>query len=235
MEYRGMWAAYAPYALFAVLAAVPAILNNWQPWEIIALVAVLAAAGAVAAWAWAWYAARVRASELAALSSDEQAARLLGEALGQCGLLLPGEYSKEIWDVFATVPSESKRAMALAAGGLIANMDAYDVSGAVSRIHGMACGFRGPAAPAPAITTEEQAARALGEAVGRCANILDDKMTRELWDVFTSLPGDAKREFASALAGFVATVNLNLEPGEKMLALAHSFRAVSELSPALTP
>lgn len=209
-----------------------AMLAQWQPWEIVALAAVLGVAGAALAAVAAWYDLRTRAINLAAITSDEQAARLLGEALGQCGTHLPEQTSKEIWDTFANAPSDSKRAMTLAITGFIEQLDSLELMFAGPKLLSLAHGFR---TPKPPISSDEEAARLFGEAVGRCANYLDDKATQEVWDVFTALPPSEKRGFASVLAGFVSSVDFDLEPGEKILALARSFRAVSEHSPALTP
>src|SRR4051794_23611371 len=108
MGKHGTWMIYGPIVAGTALPLVVAYLGNWQPWEIVALVAVLAVPAALVGGAWAWYAVQARRAELVALSSDEQAARLLGEALGRCGPFLSAVVAKEVWDAFATLASESK-------------------------------------------------------------------------------------------------------------------------------
>ncbi len=234
MGNAGMWATYALIAALAVVPVLLASLSTWRPWEIIALVALLAPTGAAAAWAWAWYTARVRQIELAALSSDDQAARLLGEALGRCGSVLTGALSKEVWDAFASLPSESKRALALAITGFVTDSDQSETFGFGAQLVGIVRGFRGPVA-VPEIASDEQAARAFGDALGQCVRHLNTVAARELWDTFAALPSEAKRELASALSGFVATADLDHggDIGKHLLALAHSFQLAPE--PAHAP
>jgi hypothetical protein len=228
---NGLW---VTYALFAALAVVPAILNSWQPWEIIVLVVPLTGASAVAAWAWAWHAARVREAELAALSSDEQAARLLGEALGRCGAFLNDAAAKEIWDAFTNLPSESKRALTLAITGFLADREGYETYGFSNKILAIVRGFRDPSTVAPAITTDEQAARTFGESLGRCVRHLSPKIAQELWDMFAVLPGEGKRGLASAVVGFVSSADLDHggDIGKHLLGLASAFQLTPEPSPA---
>ncbi len=107
-----------------VMIAAPAVLgylSDWNAWQIIALVGVLAVGTGAAAWAFAWYAVQTRRAELAALSSDEQAARLLGEALPRCHMSDDG--LRDLWNAFNGLPSEAKRAMVLAIIGFVENSD----------------------------------------------------------------------------------------------------------------
>ena len=133
---------------------VAAILNNWKPWEIVALAAVLGVAGAMIAAVGAWYDLRTRAIELAALSSDEQAARLLGEALGRCDHFLEAEASREVWGAFNAAPSRAKRAMTLAVLGFLSQEYIYETAEFNEKIVALARSFLRPAElPAPAPET----------------------------------------------------------------------------------
>jgi hypothetical protein len=138
----GHWAGYG--LLIAAMVA-PAVLNTWRPGEIIGLVAVLALTGAVVVGVQAWQTVRTRAIELAALTSDEQAARLLGEALHRCGPhYLPEKSLREVWDTFVTLPSEAKRAMALAIVGFIGDSESYELVGAGPKLVSIARSFQTP-------------------------------------------------------------------------------------------
>jgi hypothetical protein len=221
---------YLPILLVGAAAALPAALANWAPWEIALLVGIV---GVVAA-AWAWYALQVRRAELAALSSDDQAARLLGESLAQCGLL-PTAVVKEVWDAFTTLPSEGKRSLALAVTGFVSNLDEPHAAG--ENIIAIARGFRGTPPPDPLPTSDEQASRVLGEALGRAAGYFDEGVSREVWEVFAALSGEPKRAMAAAVTGFLSTVQLGEVPalGAMVLELVHSFRPENSLDELLTP
>jgi hypothetical protein len=121
-----------------------AVLNHWQPWEVVGLVAALGGAGAALAGVAAWRAVRGRAIELAAITTDEQAARLLGEALRRCGVYLPETVARELWDTFVALPGETKRAMALAIVGFVGDSGADELIGAGNKLATIARSFRAP-------------------------------------------------------------------------------------------
>jgi len=226
---------WGPIGLVVLAGALPAFLAGWAPWEIIVLAAVVGAAGAVLAAVWAWYAVQVRRAELAALTSDEQAARLLGESLGRCGAFLAGPASQEIWNTFVALPGEAKRAMALAIVGLINSEEEYL---AVPKITALARSFRGPGADAPAaLTTDEQAARVFGEALGKCGEALSETAVGEMWEAYAALPGESKRAMASAVAGYISAGDplATDEFEEKLTHLVRSFRTKKTLDELLTP
>ena len=154
---------YGPLILVAAAGALPAVLAGLEPWQLITLAAILGVAGVILAGIWAWYSLQVRRAELEALTSDDQAARLLGQALGKCGVFVNGPVSQEIWDAFAASPSETKRSLALAVTGLMASEEAPNLY--ADKIKAIAKSFRGPTTPEPeALTSVEQAAHLLGEA-----------------------------------------------------------------------
>lgn len=130
--------------LLAAAVFAPFFLTAWRAWELVALCGVLATAGALVTAIYAWLAVRTRAIELAALTSDEQAARLLGEALKRCGVFLQEKVVREIWDAFATLPSEPKRAMALAIVGYIGESEQYELVGVAPKLVSIARSFREP-------------------------------------------------------------------------------------------
>lgn len=127
---------------------VTALLSNWRPWEVIALVAVLGTGGAVIVAVSAWQEVRTRQIELTALTSDEQAARLLGEALNRCGTYLPEKTVREMWDVFNCLPGDQKRSLALAIVGFIGESQSYEFIGAGPKLVAIARSFR-DAVPVP--------------------------------------------------------------------------------------
>jgi hypothetical protein len=131
--------------LFVGVGAVTAVFDRWSPWEIVALVAILGATGAVVAGVSAWQEIRTREIELAALTSDEQAARLLGEALGRCGPFLAERAVRDLWATFATLPSEEKRALALAIVGFIGDSESYALAGVGPKLLSIAQSFRATA------------------------------------------------------------------------------------------
>ena len=120
---------------------VTALVSNWRPWEVVALVAVLGTAGAALAAVSAWQEVRTREIELAALTSDEQAARLLGEALNRCGAYLPEKTVRELWDAFNGLPSEQKRSLALAIVGFVGDSGAIELMGAGPKLLAIARSF----------------------------------------------------------------------------------------------
>jgi hypothetical protein len=124
--------------------AVSAVLNTWRPWEVVGLVAVLGTTVAVLAGVGVWHSVRTRALELTALTSDEQAARLLGEALARCGSFLQEPAAREVWATFAGLPSETKRAAALAIVGFIGDADADELTGVGPKLVSIARSFRAP-------------------------------------------------------------------------------------------
>jgi hypothetical protein len=123
---------------------IAAVLNRWQPWEVVGLVAALGGAGAALAAVGMWCAVRVRAIELAAITTDEQAARLLGEALRRCGPFLSEQVARELWDTFVALPGETKRTMALAIVGFVGDSGASELIGAANTLVTIARSFRAP-------------------------------------------------------------------------------------------
>jgi hypothetical protein len=132
--------------------SVAAVFNRWQPWEVVALAGVLGAVGAALAAVAAWQEVRTRALELTAVTTDEQAARLMGEALGRCGPFLSEEASGELWEAFAGLSGEPKRAMALAVVGLIGDSEQYELINVGPQLLAAARGFRAAPDPEPAPT-----------------------------------------------------------------------------------
>ncbi len=136
------------YALLGAAVIVPVLLTGWKPWELVALAAVLAAAGVLVVAVQAWQAVHTRAIELTALTSDEQAARLLGEALRRLGPFLSEPASREIWDTFAALPPEAKRALALAIVGLVGDAEQIELISAAPKLMSITRSF-GAAVEAP--------------------------------------------------------------------------------------
>src|SRR5262245_32898099 len=121
---------------------VAAVVSNWRPWEVVALAAVLGVAGTALAAVSAWQEVRTREVELTALTSDEQAARLLGEAIHQCGAYLPEPTVRKLWDTFNSLPSDAKRTMALAIVGFIGDSESYELISAGPKLVAIAQSFR---------------------------------------------------------------------------------------------
>lgn len=177
--------------------SVTALLNGWRPWEIVALAAVLGVAGAAIAAVSAWQEVRTREIELTALTSDDQAARLLGEALHKFGAYLPEQVGQKVWEAFNALSSEQKRALALAVVGFVGDSESYQLASAGSKLLGIAQGFHAaPPATVPAVTSDEQAAHMFGAALGRCYGHLSEAQNRESWDRFAALAPPARRELA---------------------------------------
>jgi hypothetical protein len=109
---------------------------------------------------------------------------------------------------------------------------------AVPKISALARSFRGPGADAPAaLTSDEQAARALGEALGKCGEAITEAAVGDIWEAYAALPGESKREMASAVAGYVSAVDpLTTDAFEERLThLVRSFRPKKTLDELLTP
>lgn len=232
-------AAWLPIAFIAALGALPAVLANWSPWQIVLLVAVLGVVGAVVGGVWAWYSVQTRRIELTPLTTDDQAARLLGEALAQHGGYVHAPHLKDVWEAFAALPSESKRALAAALVGLLSGSGSFPF-GLGDKVAALARGFykTDTTASESLPLTDEQAARSLGESLGRCAGLLDEGLSQEIWATFAALNGEPKRALAAAVAGFFATAShTNIELGSDSLRdLVRSFRPHGQsLDELLTP
>jgi HAMP domain-containing protein len=93
-------------------------MDDWKPLEIVALVAVAAVAAVSMCALLAWYRLRHRQIELAACTSDDQAARLLAESLAKVGMTADGV--EEIMTAFVRMDSTGKRSLAAAISGLVA-------------------------------------------------------------------------------------------------------------------
>jgi HAMP domain-containing protein len=96
-------------------------MDDWKPLEIVVLVAVAAVAAVSLCALLAWYRLRHRQIELAACTSDDQAARLLAESLAKVGMTADGV--EETMTVFGRMDSASKRSLALAVTGLVTATD----------------------------------------------------------------------------------------------------------------
>lgn len=114
-------------------------MNNLTPLEVVVLTVFpsLAVVGVVGFMAWYWL--RRRQIELAALDTDEQAARLLGECLARA--LVSAEVIEEVMSAFARMDSAAKRTLALSIAGLVAehNADVWEQLG--PKIAGMVRGL----------------------------------------------------------------------------------------------
>jgi HAMP domain-containing protein len=84
-------------------------MDGWKPLEIVVLVAVAAVAAVSMCALLAWYRLRHRQIELAACTSDDQAARLLAESLAKVGMT--ADSVEETITVFGRMDSASKRSL----------------------------------------------------------------------------------------------------------------------------
>jgi hypothetical protein len=210
------------------------MLSNWAPWQIVLLAAVLGIAGAVLAAVWAWYSVQIRKAELAALTSDDQAARLLGEAVARHGAYILAPHIKEIWEAFAALPSDAKRSLATAAIGLVANSDSI-AFGLGDKLVALARSFRtSTGVPVAEVYAQplsyEQASRVLGEAMGKCDDHLPAGVAQEIWEAFAALDGPPRSALAAAFAGFVSSIDPQYSHnfGGKILEIVRSFRPRDE-------
>jgi hypothetical protein len=95
-------------------------MSDWTPWHFITFVGVLSAAVIVPICVAAWHVSTRRRIDLASLSLDERAARLLGEAIGQRNGCIRTETVDEVMRIFAGATSEQKRAIVAAIAGMFA-------------------------------------------------------------------------------------------------------------------
>jgi hypothetical protein len=93
-------------------------MDSWKPLEIVALVAVAALAIVSVGVLIVWYWLRNRQIELAACSSDDQAARLLGESLAK--VRMSPRDVQEVMTTFTRMDSAGKRSLASAIAGVVA-------------------------------------------------------------------------------------------------------------------
>jgi hypothetical protein len=127
-----------------IAAGLVLVLGNLPLWATVALVAVFVLAGTLVAGIQAWQFVRLRALELAALASDEQAARLLGEAIRRCGPHVKDSVARELWDTFAALPSDAKRALALAIVGFVGDSESYELATVGPKLVDIVRSFRAP-------------------------------------------------------------------------------------------
>lgn len=220
----GDWGIWLPVVLPAAGGALAAI-KNWQPWEIVALVAALAPAGAAGAWAWAWYAIRTRTLNEAPFGSDEQIARALGDALGGAHPWVDTATVAEVWAAHAALPADRRRELALAVLGLVRGCMAVSQYSLRESVKATVRGFV-PKADAPALDAPDAAARAFGAIVGRCSPYTNGATTDALWAAFATLPADRRPAFVAALDGFTAATDLEYHDDldGKLLAAVAAFR-----------
>jgi len=121
--------------------------NDLKPLEVVVLAVFpsLALVGIVGFLSWYWL--RRREIDLAALGTDEQAARLLGESLGQA--FVSAEVIEEVMTAFARMNSPTKRTLAMSIAGLIAqhSTDHWETLG--PKILGVVRGLSAPLAGNP--------------------------------------------------------------------------------------
>jgi hypothetical protein len=133
-----------PLFVVPLLAVLPGAFAGWSPGEITTLVGVLGAAGVGFAAVWAWHRVQLRRAELAALTTDDQAARLLSESLARLGPFLSPALTAEVWETFIALPGESKRALAQGVAGLVADREPAELAGFGQKVAGIARAFHSP-------------------------------------------------------------------------------------------
>lgn len=211
--------------LLPVAAGALAAFKNWQPWELVALVAATAPAGALAAWALAWYALRARALDEAP-QTDDQIARALGTVLGKAHPWVDAATVAEVWAAHAALPADRRRELALAVLGLVRGSLEENQFQMRSSVLATVRGFV-PSAGAPPLDAPDAVARAFGTVVGECsAHIREDTMSA-LWSAFAALPRERQSALVAALSGFTSAAEVeyvdNLD--DKLLAAVAAFRA----------
>jgi hypothetical protein len=199
-------------------AALFAVLDGWTPWQVVALASVVGLALAALAWAWAWRDVQTRRAELTPLSTDDQAARVLGEALGRCGVFVQSGTAGEVWGAFAHLPSEGKRALAQAVAGHVAELEEFALPGAGAAVARIVLGFAPPRAAAePAgdpepdevpIRSIADAEQVLTAALDHCGICLSEAVAAEVRATFEALPREGKAWLAATLRAHVAHVAL---------------------------
>lgn len=90
---------------------------DWTPWQLIALTGVLGLILVSLAWSAVWYLNRRRAAFMA-LSPNERASRLFGEAMARCDGEVPSETVDTLANIFAAADVEQKLAIVTAMTGL---------------------------------------------------------------------------------------------------------------------
>jgi len=93
-------------------------MGDWTPWHIVALFTVLALAGIGFAALIVWYKLGRRRQALSDMSPDDQAARLLGEAIGRSDGELHTDTVDVVFAIFARSSSEQKRTLVAAISGM---------------------------------------------------------------------------------------------------------------------
>lgn len=98
-------------------------MQDWKPMESVAMVAVIAATVVSLAFLYVWYYFRSRQIDFSACTSDDQAARILGESLAKVNVSPEGV--EEVMAAFARMDSASKRSTASAVAGLVGATDSH--------------------------------------------------------------------------------------------------------------
>ena len=93
-------------------------MTDWTPWHFIVLIGMVCVTVILVVCLAAWQLGRLRAAEFA-VSPEERAARLFGEAIVRCDGAVPADAVDTLSGIFAGASTEQKLAIVAAMSGLL--------------------------------------------------------------------------------------------------------------------